>query len=153
MSVFFSIFAYQKETDMIQPQQTLKLSPYSQLYDLLVKKDNELRRIHDEIDLSFVYTELVKNYSEDNGRTAVDPICMFRYLLLKVIFDLSDVSVVERSRTDLSFKYFLDMTPEETNLIDASSLSKFRKLRLKSLDLLNLLIGRTIMIQAWYDHH
>ena len=62
---------------MIQPQQTLKLSPYSQLYDLLVKKDNELRRIHDEIDLSFVYTELVKNYSEDNGRTAVDPICMF----------------------------------------------------------------------------
>ena len=131
---------------MIQPQQTLNLSPYSQLYDLLVKKDNELRRIHDEIDLSFVYTELVKNYSEDNGRTAVDPIRMFRYLLLKVIFDLSDVSVVERSRTDLSFKYFLDMTPEETNLIDASSLSKFRKLRLKSLDLLNLLIGRTIMI-------
>ena len=131
---------------MIQPQQTLKLSPYSQLYDLLVKKDNELRRIHDEIDLSFVYTELVKNYSEDNGRTAVDPICMFRYLLLKVIFDLSDVAVVERSRTDLSFKYFLDMNPEETNLIDPSSLSKFRKLRLKSLDLLNLLIGRTIMI-------
>ena len=131
---------------MIQPQQTLPLSPYSQLYDLLVKKDNELRRIHDEIDLGFVYTELIKNYSEDNGRTAVDPIRMFRYLLLKVIFDLSDASVVERSMTDLSFKYFLDMSPEETKLIDPSSLTKFRKLRLRSLDLLNLLIGRTIML-------
>ncbi|MCI6829175.1 MAG: hypothetical protein MR924_07970 [Prevotella sp.] len=38
---------------MIQPQQTLNLSPYSQLYDLLVKKDSDLRRIHDEIDLSY----------------------------------------------------------------------------------------------------
>lgn len=131
---------------MLQPQQTLNLSPYSQLYDLLVKKDSELRRIHDEIDLSFVYTELVKNYCEDNGRTAVDPIRMFRYLLLKVICDLSDVAVVQRSLTDMSFKYFLDMAPEETNLIDPSSLAKFRKLRLKSVDLLSLLIGRTIAI-------
>jgi len=131
---------------MLQQQKTLNLSPYSELYDLLVKKDSDLRRIHDEIDLSFVYSELVKNYSEDNGRTAVDPIRMFRYLLLKVIYDLSDVAVVERSLTDLSFKYFLDMAPEEVNLIDPSSLAKFRKLRLKSIDLLNLLIGRTIAI-------
>jgi len=124
----------------------LNLSPYSQLYDLLVKKDSDLRRIHDEIDLSFVYTELLENYCEDNGRTAIDPIRMFRYLLLKVIYDLSDAAVVERSLTDLSFKYFLDMAPEETNMIDPSSLAKFRKLRLKSVDLLRLLIGRTMAI-------
>jgi hypothetical protein len=61
---------------------------------------------------------------------------MFKYLLLKTIFDISDVDVVERSRYDLSFKYFLDLTPEETNLINSSSLSKFRKLRLKDKDML-----------------
>lgn len=143
---YFLYLCSVKENDMVQQQQTLNLSPYSQLYDLLVKKDSDLRRIHDEIDLSFVYTELIRNYCEDNGRTAIDPIRMFRYLLLKVIYDLSDVAVVERSLTDLSFKYFLDMAPEDTEMIDPSSLAKFRKFRLKSVDLLTLLIGRTISI-------
>ena len=42
------------------------------------------------------------------------PIRMFKYLLLKSIYDLSDVDVVERSKYDMSFKYFLDMAPEES---------------------------------------
>ena len=131
---------------MLQQQQSLRLSFYGELYDLLIPKDDELRRIHDEIDMSFVYTELVKNYCGDNGRIAEDPIRMFRYLLLKVICDLSDAAVVKRARTDLLFKYFLDLSPEETNLIDPSSLCKFRKLRLKDVDLMNLLIGKTISV-------
>ena len=39
---------------------------------------------------------------------------MFKYLLLKAIYDLSDVDVVERSRYDMSFKYFLDMLIAKT---------------------------------------
>jgi len=45
----------------------------------------------------------------------------------------------------MSFKYFLDMIPEET-VINSSSLTKFRKLRLKDMDLLNLLINKTVAI-------
>lgn len=70
---------------------------------------------------------------------------MFKYLLLKSIYTLSDVDVVERSRFDMSFKYFLEMAPEE-DVINPSSLTKFRKLRLKDTDLLNLLIGKTVAI-------
>ncbi len=44
---------------------------------------------------------------------AIGPIRMFKYLLLKAISDLSDIDIVERSRYDLSFKYFLNMAPEE----------------------------------------
>ena len=40
-----------------------------------------------KLDMSFVYTELVKNYCNNNSRTADDTIRMFRYLLLKVICD------------------------------------------------------------------
>ena len=54
--------------------------------------------------------------------------------------------MVERSRYDMSFKYFLGMTPENTDIINPSSLCKFRKLRLKDKDLLNLLIGKTVSI-------
>lgn len=34
---------------------------------------------------------------------------MFKYFLLKTIHDLSDVDIVERSKYDMSFKYFLDI--------------------------------------------
>ena len=50
-----------------------------------------------------------------------------------------------RSRYDMSFKYFLEMAPEE-DVINPSSLTKFRKLRLKDMDLLNLLINKTVTI-------
>ena len=93
----------------------------------------------------FVYNELVDKYCLDNGRTAISPIRMFKYLLLKSIFDLSDVDVVERSKYDMSFKYFLHMAPEE-DVIEPSSLTKFRKLRLTDVNLLDLLINKTVEI-------
>jgi len=130
---------------MLAQQQQLQLSTYSDLYDLIVPKDNLLRKINELIDFSFIYNELVNKYCSNNGRNAQSPIRMFKYLLLKTIHDISDVDVVERSRFDMSFKYFLEMTPEE-DVINPSSLTKFRKLRLKDTDLLNLLIGKTVSI-------
>jgi len=130
---------------MLVQQQKIVLSAYSGLYNLIVPKDNLLRKINDLIDFSFIYNELLDKYCSNNGRTAESPIRMFKYLLLKTIYTISDVDVVERSRYDMSFKYFLDMTPEE-EVINSSSLTKFRKLRLKDTDLLNLLINKTVVI-------
>ena len=104
-----------------------------------------LRQINDLIDFSFVYQELVTKYCPNNGRRAESPIRLFKYLLLKVIYDSSDVDVVERSMYDMSFKYFLGMSPEE-DVIDSSTLTKFRKLRLKDVELLDMLICKTVEI-------
>ena len=122
---------------------SIPLSQYSALYDIIVPKDNLLRQIKEAVDFSFVYEELIPRYCPDNGRGAIDPLRMFKYLFLKVLFDLSDADVVERSRYDLSFKYFLDMAPED-NVIDPSSLTKFRKIRLVDLNLLDLLIAQSV---------
>ncbi|WP_374703431.1 transposase [Bacillus sp. Marseille-P3661] len=130
---------------MIQKQEMMNLSPYMQIYDLVVPKDNLLRRINDLIDFSFVYEELEDKYCHDNGRNAIHPIRMFKYLLLKSIYNISDVDIVERSKYDMSFKYFLDMAPEDP-VIEPSSLTKFRKLRLKDINLLDLLINKTVEI-------
>lgn len=100
--------------------------------------------INDLVDFSFIQKELMDKYCHDNGRMAEIPVMMFKYLLLKTIYDISDVDVVERSPYDMSFKYFLGMSPESTDLINPSSLCKFRKLRLKDKDLLNLLTGKTV---------
>ena len=130
---------------MVEQQQKLVLSPYMEIYDLVIPKDNLLRQIKELVDFGFVYDELIEKYCLDNGRNAVPPIRMFKYLLLKSIYDLSDVDVVERSKYDMSFKYFLDMAPEE-KVINPSLLTKFRKLRLKDINLLDLLISKTVQI-------
>ena len=130
---------------MLILQNKIQLSEFSSLYAMIVPETNLLRKIHDLIDFTFIHDELVNKYCQNNGRNAESPIRMFKYLLLKTIYTLSDVDVVERSRFDLSFKYFLDMTPEE-GVINSSSLTKFRKLRLKDTDLLNLLISKTVSI-------
>ncbi|HEY5585255.1 MAG TPA: IS1182 family transposase [Ruminiclostridium sp.] len=130
---------------MVQQQQTMILSPYIDIYNLVIPKDNLLRKINELIDFSFVYNELRDKYCLDNGRNATNPIRMFKYLLLKSIFDISDIDVVERSKYDMSFKYFLDMASEDA-VIESSSLTKFRKLRLKGMNLLDILINKTVMI-------
>lgn len=130
---------------MIKKQETMILSEYSGIYDLVVPKDNMLRKINELIDFSFVYDEVLDKYCSNNGRNAIDPIRMFKYLLLKSIFDLSDVDIVERSKYDMSFKYFLGMAPEE-RVIEPSSLTKFRRLRLKDINILDMLINKTVEI-------
>jgi transposase len=130
---------------MLAQQEQIQFSAYSGLYELIVPKDNILRKINELIDFTFIHEELVNQYCLNNGRTAESPIRMFKYLLLKTMYTISDVDVVERSQYDMSFKYFLEMSPEE-DVINPSSLTKFRKLRLKDADLLNLLIGKTVSI-------
>ena len=130
---------------MLVQQQTIQFSAHSSLYDLIVPKENLLRKINDLIDFSFIYDELLNKYCTNNGRMAESPVRMFKYLLLKTIYTVSDIDVVERSQYDMSFKYFLDMNPED-DVINPSSLTKFRKLRLKDTDLLNLLINKTVTI-------
>src|SRR5699024_12179039 len=113
---------------MLQKQQTMILSPYTEIYDLVVPKDNFLRRLNELIDFSFVYDELNDKYCHTNGLNAIDPIRMFKYLLLKTIFDLSDVDIVERSKYDMSFKFFLYMA-SVVYVIEPNSLIKFRNLQ------------------------
>ena len=130
---------------MVEQQQKLVLSPYMDIYELVIPKDNLLRQMKELVDFSFIYEELIDKYCLNNGRNAVPPVRMFKYLLLKSIYDLSDIDVVERSKYDMSFKYFLDMAPEEA-VINPSSLTKFRKLRLKDMNLLDMLIAKTVRI-------
>lgn len=130
---------------MLKRQTELKLSAYSKLYEQIVPQDNFLRRMSDLVDFDFIYDELKDKYSDSMGRNAVNPIMMFKYLLLKQIYPCSDVDLVERAMVDMSFKYFLGLTPEE-GVIESSSLTKFRRERLKDSELLDKLIAKTVMI-------
>ncbi|MGU8000394.1 transposase, partial [Streptococcus suis] len=99
---------------MLDNQIQLDLSSYSPLYDIVVPKNHFLRQLTELCDFSFIYDELEKHYCVDFGRKAYSPIMMFKYLLLKDIYHLSDVDVVERSLSDMAFKYFLGLAPEDS---------------------------------------
>ena len=60
-----------------------------------------------------------------------------------MIFDLSDV--VDRLRYDLSFKYFLGLVPED-DVLDASPLTRFRRQRLKDMNLRDLLVSKMLVL-------
>jgi len=41
----------------------MSFSPYKEIYDILITKDNKWRRMKDEIDFSFVYEFIEDSYS------------------------------------------------------------------------------------------
>lgn len=132
---------------MLNAQGKISFSQYSDLYDLVVPKDNLFRQLKDLCgDFDFIYDELRDKYCPDNGRMSIDPKVLFKYLLIKVIDNWSDADVVERSRYDMSYKCFLGLPPEQTVMIDPSSLTVFRRRRLRDPDLMDRLIAESLQV-------
>jgi len=137
-------------------QMEMSFSKHLELYDILIPENNFWKQLNDMVDFSFIVEDLKDKYSSTMGRTAEDVIRMFKFLLLKNKFKLSDNGLIERTRTDLLFKYFLGYDPEETKLIDSSLLTVFRRERLgdKGADdesktatgLMDKLINKTVAI-------
>lgn len=126
-------------------QAQMMLSNHADLYDILISSNHILRQLKELVDFSFVNEILHDAYTHDNGRPAYRPEMMFKYLFLKNMYDLSDRDLVERSNTDLAFKYFLDLAPED-DVIDPSLLTKFRKLRIKDDSIMDELIKKSLQI-------
>ena len=123
-------------------QMKLSMSPYQGLYDIVVTKDNLLRKIKENIDFSFVNPMLRKQYCEDLGRPAKEPEMMFKLMFLKKVYDLSDERLIGSAQTDMAYKYFLDLDPEAP-MIDPSLMTKFRKIRITE-DILVEMLHETI---------
>lgn len=123
-------------------QMRLSLSPYSGIYDIVVPENHLLRRIKENIDFSFVNPMLKGQYCEHYGRPAKEPEMMFKLLFLKKLYDLSDERLIASAQTDMAYKYFLGLEPEEA-VVDPSLLTKFRKTRITE-DILEEMLQETI---------
>ena len=53
----------------LSKQLDLNFSNYTELYEVLIDKDNMWRQLNDMVDFSFVYEELKDKYSSTMGRT------------------------------------------------------------------------------------
>lgn len=127
---------------MLRIDNQLKLSEYERLYDIVIPKDNILRKINENIDFSFVNPMLKDSYCEHFGRPAKEPEKMFKTLFLKRMYDLSDERLIAEMSYNMAFKYFVGLAPED-NTIDPSLLTKFRKTRITE-DILEDMLAETI---------
>lgn len=123
-------------------QMVMDLSPYQGLYDAIIPQDHILRKLKDNIDFSFVNPMLRKQYCENFGRPAKEPEMMFKLLFLKKLYDLSDERLISSAQTDMAYKYFLGLSPED-KVVDPSLLTKFRKTRITE-DILEDMLKETI---------
>ncbi|MDD4142964.1 MAG: IS1182 family transposase [Bacteroidales bacterium] len=127
---------------MLRTDNQLKFSAYENIYDVVIPRDNLLRKIAETIDFSFVNPMLKSSYCENFGRPAKEPEMMFKIMFLKRMYDLSDEVLVDNLSYNMAFKYFIGLAPEDST-IDSSLLTKFRKTRITE-DILEEMLTETM---------
>lgn len=102
------------------------LSQFDQaVYQAVVPGDHYLRKALQVVAWDDFYDLLASYYVRDIGRPAESPVLMMKLEYLRYHHNLSDREVIARGRTDLAFRYFLQI-PLEWKLPDPSSLCVFR---------------------------
>ena len=107
---------------------------FSSLLYNKIPKNHILKQINSAISLNFINELLKDSYCSGFGRPAKEPEMMMRILILQKLYNLSDERVIEELSVNLAYMWFIGINPDEETP-HASLLSKFRTLRLKDVDL------------------
>lgn len=97
----------------------------------LVPKNHLLRKITEHINFSFI-RELTKEfYCLDNGRPGIDPIVLFKMLLIGYVFGIrSERRLVEEIEVNIAYRWFLGFSLTD-KIPDHSTISRNRTKRFK----------------------
>ena len=95
------------------------------IFEQLVPAEHYLRQVKAVIDFEFVRAEVQDCYSERMGRSAIDPVLMFKLEYLQQHYRLSDREVLVEAQVNVAYRYFLDLAISSA-LPVASLLSQFR---------------------------
>ena len=97
--------------------------------DSLVPSDHLLRKVDKTIDFTFIREKVAHLYCADNGRPALDPVVLFKMLLLGYLFGIrSERQLVREIQVNVAYRWFLGLTLQE-KVPDASTLSQNRRRR------------------------
>jgi len=95
------------------------------VFEAFVPADHYLRRALMVVPWDDFDEILAAYYSPDLGRPPELPVLMLKFEYLRYHHNLSDRQVIERARTDVAFRYFLQVDVHDL-LPDPSSLCRFR---------------------------
>lgn len=100
-------------------------------YGMLIPEDNFWRQLNKHIDFSSVYGCL-EEYTKAENKTKTDIIRTFKCLLLKSYYNLAVYEVVEKAKTELTFRYFLECEPGEMDVLTEEDLKTFSQTKLRT---------------------
>jgi transposase len=76
----------------------------------LVPRDHLLRKIDKAIDFRFIYDKVKDLYCPDNGRPAIDPVLLFKMLMIGYLFGIrSERQLVKEVEVNVAYRWFLGL--------------------------------------------
>jgi len=76
--------------------------------DQLVPEDHPVRRIEAAIDFSFIYDLVADKYCMDNGRPSIDPVVLFKIVLIQYIFGIKSMrQTIAEIQTNNAYRWFI----------------------------------------------
>lgn len=80
----------------------------------LVPEEHPLRKIDKAVDFGKLYEIVEPLYSEDEGRPSVDPVVLFKIVLLQHLDGIASLrGTLRRAQTDIAYRWFLGYTLNE----------------------------------------
>lgn len=97
--------------------------------EALVPDKHLLRKIEAAVDFSFIRDRVKHLYCEDNGRPALDPVVLFKLLLLGYLYGVrSERQLMREVEVNVAYRWFLGLRLRD-KVPDASTLSQNRRRR------------------------
>lgn len=97
----------------------------------LVPADHLLRKIDAAVDLEFIRERVRHLYCPDNGRPALDPVILFKLLLIGYLFGVrSERQLLREVQCNAAYRWFLRLKLRD-KVPDASTLSQNRRRRFR----------------------
>ena len=82
--------------------------------DLLVPKDHLLRQIDGSVDFTRIYDLVEELYCPDNGRPSVDPVVLFKMVLIQHLYGIRSLrQTVKDIEMNIAYRWFLGYTLNE----------------------------------------
>ncbi|KGW55877.1 hypothetical protein Y029_208 [Burkholderia pseudomallei MSHR303] len=95
----------------------------------LVPKDHLLRQIDAAVDFEFIRAKVAHLYCADNGRPALDPVVMFKLLLIGYLFGVrSERQLMREVQVNVAYRWFARFRLTD-KVPDASTFSQNRRRR------------------------
>ena len=80
--------------------------------DSLVPQDHLLRKIDRAVDFNRLYEMVEPLYCEDNGRPSIDPVVLFKMVLIQHLYGLASLRrTAEEDSLNTVYRWFLRLGP------------------------------------------
>lgn len=81
-----------------------------EIFQATVPEHHYLRRVRDVIDFERLRPVLADAYCNDQGRPAIEPLLLLKLEFLEYQYNHSDRQVIEHARSNMAYRYFLDLS-------------------------------------------